>query len=465
MFECYRTKKLIKRIVIGEELSAFDTQRLQMHLVVCSQCKQRFEREQELDRFIQQGFNAFQPQRDITADVLAQIESESIPPAIKEKPEVVARLNPIRIAWVSAIIIIGILLSILIPKYYSQYTRQIIVKDIRGNGLFIIPPGETQWQQIKPGMKLVAGSQIATNKWCQAELQSRSGLRIWLNWETRIQLAMDTAYSISIPKGEIYLQKPLQKRAFKIKTPAGIAEPIGTSLNIRVDGTGTTKISVIVGKVQLNHSAGATVIPALYQTTAETAQKTIPKLERISAPDSVINWINEFNEVIREPVKTRAQLAREAYNLGYKYFDAKEFYAAVTSFQLVVKYEPDWWQGYVGLAHGYFGLKQFKEAYIASKNAFKLEPNHTEVRYVYMLCLIPLGRDAEALPHAEWLVKTDPNDHAYSVAIGDIYRHLGRLDEAEFYYHKTLDQKPCDICRLGAEQGLEKVAKKRAESN
>lgn len=464
MFECYRAKRKIKRIVVGEELLESDSKWLQSHLAVCPQCKQRFEREQELDRFIQQGFYAFTSDRNITDSVLAQLDSEGIYPEEKRIKVSMLQVRPMRLAWISVIVVIGILLAISFIRFYLQYTQQIIVQDIRGNGVTYRDPTMTSSQPVKPGKKIIPGTKLTTNKWCQAELRSHTGLQVWLNRETILFLAMNTTYTLDIKRGEIYIQKPKSKKPFRIKTPAGIVEPIGTSFDIRIIEQDTTQIAVINGEVQISHTVGQTVIPATFQTSIATLQRTAPKLENIPDEIELLNWVSEFKQYTTQPLKTRVQLAREAHALGYKLFEEKQYYAALTSFQQVVNYEPNWWQGYFGLTITYYNLEQFDKAYYAVKTALEIKPDEHNARYYQVISLDYMGQPAKALPYAEKLVHEYPDNHGDAVALGHVYQNLGRFNEAEWWYRKGLSLSPCEECIKESNEGLAYIAKKRAES-
>ncbi|MFB3895444.1 MAG: FecR domain-containing protein, partial [bacterium] len=419
-------------------------------------------REQELDRFIQQGFYAFTSDRNITDSVLAQLDSEGIYPEEKRIKVSMLQVRPIRLVWVSAIVIIGIGLAISFTRFYSQYTQQIIVQDIRGNGVTYRDPTMTSSQPVNPGKKIIPGTKLTTNKWCQAELRSHTGVQIWLNRGTILHLAMNTAYTLDIKKGEIYIQKPKFKKPFRIKTPVGIVEPIGTSFDIRVVEQDTTQIAVINGKVQISHTVGQTVIPATFQTSITTAQNTVPALEKIADERELLVWVAEYKAGTRQPLKSRRELAKETFDRGYQLFLAKQYYDALTTYQLVISYQPDWYLGYFGVAAVNNQLDQFTTAYQAAKIAYELDPTVHNVRYQLVISLNFMGRPQEALPYALQLVHDNPENHGDAVALGHIYQNLGRYQEAEYWYRKGLSEYPCEECIQEANEGLAYIAKKRA---
>lgn len=465
MFGCYKTRKLIRHYLLGERLTDPELQKMYTHLAVCKKCKKSFEQELELDNILKQVLEPYKLQKDLTPQVLARIESPMAP----QKVTLAERLSSswrvsLRPAFGIAILILILILSITSYNFYIRYSRQLIVKNIRGVGAAYLPIGSIQWQPIKLGTRLDAGTELVTNKWSQVELRSRSGNQVWINRNTRIQFSAETSHLLFIAKGELYVNEIKKIQSIRVKTPAGIIDPIGTSFDIQVAENGMTLVAVLIGQVHFINSAGSAVIPALFLSVSEAIPHTPPTSKNLADPETITKWVNEFKEVTRRSLQSREQLAQDSMLLGSKYFEAKKYYDSLTSYHLVTELEPDWAPAYFGIGRANYELNQNEPALDAFETAVNLDPKYATARYYLVLTLLRLGKDKDALPHAELLVQEVPSEHTYSIVLARIYLHLGNLNDAEVWYRYGLTQSPCDECIREAKEGLAIIAMKRARA-
>jgi tetratricopeptide (TPR) repeat protein len=450
MFGCYTTRKIIRRYLLGDKLTDPESQQMYTHLAVCSKCKKIFEQELELDNILKQVLAPYRLQKDLAPEVLARIES----PILQQKTPIASRAGSswrvsLRPAFGIAILFLIIIISVISYNSYFRYSHQLIVNNLRGDGVFYLPEGSSQWLPVKPGARLDAGTELMTNKWSQVELRSKSGNQVWINRDTRIQITAETSHNIFIAKGELYVNEIKKIDSIRVKTPAGIVDPIGTSFDIQVAENGMTLVAVIMGQVQFINAAGSAP----------------PTSKNISDPESITKWVNEFKEVTRRSLQTREQLARDSMLLASKYFEAKQYYDSLTSYQLVTELEPDWSEAYYGVGRANYELNLNEPAQTALETAVNLNPKYETARYYLILTLLRLGKDKEALPHAELLVQDIPTEHTYSTILARIYLHLGNLNDAEVWYRYSLTQSPCVECMREAKEGLAIIATRRARAD
>lgn len=465
MFRCNKTRKSIQLYLIGEKLTDPELQRMYTHLAVCPKCKKIFEQELELDNTLKQVLAPYRLQKDLTPEVIARLGV----PTAQHKAPVPERIRfpwqvSLRPAFGVAILIFLIVGSIMLYNYNTQYSHQLIVKTFRGDGGSYLPEGTAQWRPIKVGTRLKAGTELITNKWSQVELQSIAGNQVWVNRDTRIQVTADTSHNVYMAKGELYVNEINSGNSIRIKTPAGIVDPIGTSFDIQVAENGATIVAVIMGKVQFVNAAGSAIIPALFLSMSEAMQHKPPTSQNISNPDSITKWVNEFKEISRRSLRTRAELAHDSMLLGSKYFDAGKYYDSISSYRLVTELQPDRTAAYFGIGRAYYELKQNEPALHAFETAVNLDPKASIARNYLVLTLLQLERYKEALPHAELLVQEVPTEHTYSVILARIYLRLGNLNDAEVWYRYSLTQSPCVECMREAKEGLAIIATRRARS-
>ncbi|MFB3896053.1 MAG: tetratricopeptide repeat protein [bacterium] len=465
MFGCKKTRKSIQLYLLGEKLTDPELQQMYTHLAVCPKCKKIFEQELELDNTLKQVLAPYRLQKDLTPEVIAHLGV----PIAQHKVSVSER---IRFPWqVSLRPVLGIAIlvflmvgSVILYNHNYRYSHQLIVKTFRGDGGSYLPEGATEWQPIKVGTRLNAGTALATNKWSQVELRSMSGNEVWVNRDTRIQVTNATSHNVYMAKGELYVNEFNGNNAIRVKTPGGIVDPIGTSFDIQVAENGATIVAVMMGRVQFVNAAGSAVIPALFLSMSEAIQHTPPTSKNISDPESITKWVNEFKEISRRSLRTRAELVHDSMLLGSKYFDAGKYYDSITSYRLVTELQPDRAAAYFGIGRAYYELKQNESALEALETAVNLDPKAAIGRNYLVLTLLRLERYKEALPHAELLVQEVPTEHTYSVILARIYLRLGNLNDAEVWYQYSLTQSPCVECMREAKEGLAIIATRRARA-
>ncbi|MDZ7638039.1 MAG: winged helix-turn-helix domain-containing protein [Bryobacterales bacterium] len=183
--------------------------------------------------------------------------------------------------------------------------------------------------------------------------------------------------------------------------------------------------------------------------------------------------------------------AHEQYLKGqfhYYMWRAPEFQKALTYYQRAIDIDPDYAEAHLGLARTYgwlwiVGALPPREAYpkftaalkrgteiddglaeghyvkavaawyffwnwaeaeAAFKKALELNPNHEEARFEYAWFLSTMGRQDEAIPHAERAVAGDPLSAPANLALGDVYSLAGRFDSALATLQRAAELGPND---------------------
>ncbi|MFB3895337.1 MAG: tetratricopeptide repeat protein [bacterium] len=361
-----------------------------------------------------------------------------------------------------AIISLCILLIIAIGLWYQSTSTQIVVKHMLGSGTVAKIPQNEQWISAKPRMSLPLGSRLMTNQWSKVELHAGLGTQVWVNQDTKISIANNKPVSIAIEKGELFIAQWRLKSIDQVKTPAGIVTPIGTSYDIRVADNGNTQITVTDGKVNFTNKIGNVIIPAGYQSEADAKQITVPSTPTRVDTSSITDWVDASKKIIHYSNKTRKILAKEARALGLEYYNAQRYYDSLTTYQYAVELDPEKSSGYSNIGIVYVKLKQYKNAIVYCETALMLDSTvyNANARYNLVVSLVELGKYNEAKIHAEILVKQVPTDHAFSIMLAEIYRHLGYFEDAERLYRYGLTQSPCADCTQIAKKGLDDIANK-----
>jgi len=459
---CRRTRTQIRHSLMGLPLTEEETQQMQTHLAVCPQCRQIYEQHQRIDAVL---YTVFEPYRAQQEEIIARLTQRLYAVKTEEMVLSIPWWRAYRRVLVPAMIILCVLLGIFLNLLYKPFSQKMVIKEIRGSGVFSLVSGSTQWVQVHEGTRLPLDSQLATNQWSQVELQAGLGSHIWINRNTNIQISENLPLALSIEKGELFIEQLRLKTISQIKTPAGIVTPIGTSYDIRVAKNGDTQVSVIAGKVELANIIGTVTIPVGYQSEAGVKQLTPPSTPTQIDIAAIKEWVDKFKRATQYSKKTREKLAQDATILGKKYYNEQRYYDSLTAYRNVAELVPDRATGYSGMGIAYVELKQYNDAMTVCYQALALDSTLSNARYYLVASLVELGRYTEAKPHAELLVKQVPTDHAFSIILAEIYRHLGKLDEAERWYRYGLTQSPCDICTQIANKGLEDIARKRTVRN
>jgi len=467
---CKSIQKLIRRSIQDEIISEQDRQRIVQHLEQCPRCQQVYRQEQRVDTILATMLSPTSLQFDLSEEQARRTAQRAMQ-GPQAEPSLLASwryYTPPRYVWVSALLVMLILIISTVTSLYLYSTQPMLVSAAVGSGIYRLAPGTTQWQLISSGTRIYEGDSLKTNQTTRIEIRQGSRVNLLVNQNTRIYFPTQaTALGfLNLEQGEIYVElraKPSNK--YQIVTPAGEVTPFGTTVDIRVDEHRKTTIAVLNGQAQFKNQAGSVVIPAGHGSQAEfkEGQVTPPTVPEAIDTSIVTRWVDTFRQLKKYPEKTRLKLAADAIRLGNELHDAQRYYDALTSYRRATELVPEGANGYMGMGIANFKLQRYQAAISAYTSALTLNPTLHSARYYLILSYLNVNRAIEALPHAEWLVKQLPNDHKFAIVLGEVYRHLEKLDNAEQWYRYGLTLSPCEECRQTANQGLKQIAQKRNE--
>ncbi|MDI6784240.1 MAG: tetratricopeptide repeat protein [bacterium] len=467
---CKSIQKLIRRSSHDEIISEQEQQRMVQHIAQCPRCQQVERQEQRVDTILATLLSPTSLQFDLSEEParrtaqLAMQEQQAEPSLFASWRS----YTPPRYVWVSALLVMLILIISTVTSLYLYSTQPMVVSAAVGSGIYRLAPGTTQWQLISSGTRIDEGDSLKTDQITRIEIRQGNRVNLLVNQNTHISFpSRATALGfLNLEQGEIYVElraKPSTR--YQMATPAGEVTPFGTTLVLQVDEHRKTTVAVLTGQVRFKNRAGSVVIPARHGSEAEFKEGhvTAPTAPETIDPGKVIHWVDTFRQLKKYPEKTRLKLATDAIRLGNELHNAQRYYDALTSYRRATELAPDWANGYMGLGIANFRLNRYQAAISAYTSALTLNPSLHSARYNLILSYLNVNRAMEALPHAEWLVNQLPNDHKFAMVLGEVYRHLGRLDDAEQWYRYGLTLSPCEECRKMANQRLEQIAQKRSE--
>ena len=120
------------------------------------------------------------------------------------------------------------------------------------------------------------------------------------------------------------------------------------------------------------------------------------------------------------------------------------------------------------MLHTYLGItlhhqKKFNEALKTFQCATEIDPQNPLNEYQKSQVLLSLQRDQEALDLLLQLNRSVPKEAPIHINIGQIYKKLGKLDEAMKYFQRALDLDPKDINQV--KSMIERIHQSQNEMN
>jgi tetratricopeptide (TPR) repeat protein len=125
----------------------------------------------------------------------------------------------------------------------------------------------------------------------------------------------------------------------------------------------------------------------------------------------------------------------DAYNAG-RFAEAADAYKAET------ERDPGNYLAWAYLGDAYVRSDRAALAEAAYRRSIQLEPDCLPCQQSYGSFLYNAGRYEEALPRYELVARGAPEDPNVLAYLGDAYRQLGRVDEAEDQYRQSLSIDP-----------------------
>jgi tetratricopeptide (TPR) repeat protein len=130
------------------------------------------------------------------------------------------------------------------------------------------------------------------------------------------------------------------------------------------------------------------------------------------------------------------------YNRGYALGNLERLEAAITSYDQALKIKPDKYEAWNNRGYVLRNLGRLEEAITSYDQALKIQPDLQEAWYNRGYVLRNLGRLEEAIASYDQALKIQPDYHQAWYNRGYVLRNLGRLEEAITSYDQALKIQP-----------------------
>ncbi|TFI52074.1 tetratricopeptide repeat protein [Mastigocladus laminosus UU774] len=155
-----------------------------------------------------------------------------------------------------------------------------------------------------------------------------------------------------------------------------------------------------------------------------------------------IEKVLEIQDLLGEKHQTEDSRVRLLFELGNLLYTAKEYEAAVASYDKALEIKPDYHQAWYirGIALDELGRNE--EAIASYDKALEIKPELHQTWYIRGITLDDLGRYEEAIASYDKALEIKPELHQIWYIRGIALDELGRNEEAIASYDKALEIKP-----------------------
>jgi tetratricopeptide (TPR) repeat protein len=154
--------------------------------------------------------------------------------------------------------------------------------------------------------------------------------------------------------------------------------------------------------------------------------------------------IVEIEQLLKEDNQIPSNSADLLFELGNLLLAAKEYQAAIASYDQALKLNPNDDEAWNNRGNALGNLGRYEEAIASFDQALKLNQNYDEAWYNRGNALDNLGRYEEAIASYDQALKLKPNDDSAWYNRGNALGNLGRYEEAIASYDQALKLKPND---------------------
>lgn len=131
------------------------------------------------------------------------------------------------------------------------------------------------------GTRLSDASYLHADQWLVTDAASRARLmvgRIGIadigpNSRVRLERAGLIEHRLTLERGSLHAVIAAPPRLFLVRTPSALATDIGCAYTLDVDSTGSSRLHVTLGWVELREGGGVTVVPAGMAAEVETGRR------------------------------------------------------------------------------------------------------------------------------------------------------------------------------------------------
>jgi tetratricopeptide (TPR) repeat protein len=159
-------------------------------------------------------------------------------------------------------------------------------------------------------------------------------------------------------------------------------------------------------------------------------------------PEEWIKKALDIQELLEENHQTPSARASLLFELGNLLAAAKEYEAAISSYDQALKIKPELHQAWNNRGNALDDLGRIEEAISSYDQALKIKPDKHEAWYNRGIALRNLGRIEEAISSYDQALKIKPDSHEAWNNRGYALDDLGRIEEAISSYDQALKIKP-----------------------
>ncbi|MEH2147378.1 tetratricopeptide repeat protein, partial [Nostoc sp.] len=156
------------------------------------------------------------------------------------------------------------------------------------------------------------------------------------------------------------------------------------------------------------------------------------------SPEKKIEKIIEIQDLLTEKHQMESRKASLLFELGNLLSAAKEYEAAITSYDQALKFKPDHHQAWNNRGIALGNLERNEEALASYDQALKFKPDDHQAWYNGGITLRKLGRSKEAIVSYNQALKFKPDHHQAWNNRGIALGKLGRNKEALASYNQAL---------------------------
>ncbi|AFY49383.1 Flp pilus assembly protein TadD [Nostoc sp. PCC 7524] len=155
-----------------------------------------------------------------------------------------------------------------------------------------------------------------------------------------------------------------------------------------------------------------------------------------------IEKVLEFQDLLAEQHQTEDRKVGLLFELGNLLYAAKEFEAAISSYDQALKFKPDKHEAWYNRGIALRNLGRNEEAISSYDQSVKFNPDDHQAWNNRGNTLFNLGRNEEAISSYDQAVKIKPDKHETWNNRGIALRNLGRNEEAISSYDQALKFQP-----------------------
>ena len=163
-------------------------------------------------------------------------------------------------------------------------------------------------------------------------------------------------------------------------------------------------------------------------------------------PEERIKKVLDIQELLEDNYQTPSYRASLLFELGNLLVAAKEYEAAISSYDQALTIKPDYHQAWYNRGYALFNLGRLEEAVFSYDQALKFKPDYHKAWNKRGNALFNLGRLEEAIASCNEVLKFKPNYHQAWYNKACCYALQGNVEQAIENLQQAINLSP-DECR------------------